>query len=146
MGPIYRFLGMTVGVIKSARCSRRSAKRMHATLRTARTTKWAFDYLRDNLAFRLEKIEAAARVELMRSWTKSTRFDRRSAHTVDHFQSAEESTELYIKINSSLRDYDAKRKKIRQVRLLGPMKSRARFTCPMGPRACRAVAQDKRAC
>ena len=54
MGPVYRFLGLTVGVIKSGQSpdEKRAAYACDITYGT--NNEYGFDYLRDNLAFRLE--------------------------------------------------------------------------------------------
>ncbi|MFZ9872313.1 MAG: preprotein translocase subunit SecA [Steroidobacteraceae bacterium] len=54
MGPVYRFLGLSVGVIRNSQSSeeKRAAYRCDITYGT--NNEFGFDYLRDNLAFRLE--------------------------------------------------------------------------------------------
>ncbi|HWW31999.1 MAG TPA: DEAD/DEAH box helicase, partial [Steroidobacteraceae bacterium] len=54
MGPVYRFLGLSVGVIKNAQtpAEKRAAYACDITYGT--NNEFGFDYLRDNLAFRLE--------------------------------------------------------------------------------------------
>ena len=54
MGPIYRFLGLTVGVIKNQQdpTEKRAAYRCDITYGT--NNEFGFDYLRDNLAFSLD--------------------------------------------------------------------------------------------
>ncbi len=54
MGPIYRFLGLSVGVIRNSQSAveKRAAYRCDITYGT--NNEFGFDYLRDNLAFRLE--------------------------------------------------------------------------------------------
>ena len=54
MGPVHRFLGLTVGVIKSGQTpdEKRAAYATDITYGT--NNEFGFDYLRDNLAFRLE--------------------------------------------------------------------------------------------
>ena len=53
-GPVYRFLGLTVGVIRNGQSSadKRAAYACDITYGT--NNEFGFDYLRDNLAFRLE--------------------------------------------------------------------------------------------
>src|SRR4029077_5182451 len=55
MGPIYQFLGLTVGVIKNAQTppEKRAAYACDITFGT--NNEFGFDYLRDNLAFRLDE-------------------------------------------------------------------------------------------
>ena len=54
MGPVYRFLGLTVGVIRNTQtpAEKRAAYACDITYGT--NNEFGFDYLRDNLAFRLE--------------------------------------------------------------------------------------------
>ena len=71
MGPVYRFLGVTVGVIQSnmPQDARKAAYDSEVTYGT--NSEFGFDYLRDNLA-----VDAAARssaATTTRSWTRSTR-------------------------------------------------------------------------
>ena len=54
MGPVYRFLGLSVGVIRNSQSAeeKRAAYRFDITYGT--NNEFGFDYLRDNLAFRLD--------------------------------------------------------------------------------------------
>ncbi len=54
MGPVYRFLGLSVGVIRNSQSAeeKRAAYRCDITYGT--NNEFGFDYLRDNLAFRLD--------------------------------------------------------------------------------------------
>ena len=70
MGPVYRFLGLTVGVIKST-SARREARRLRCDITYGTNNEFGFDYLRDNLAFRLE--DRVQRGWTTRSSTRSTR-------------------------------------------------------------------------
>jgi preprotein translocase subunit SecA len=54
MGPIYRFLGMTVGVIKSQQPNDEKRAAYGCDITYGTNNEFGFDYLRDNLAFRLE--------------------------------------------------------------------------------------------
>src|SRR6202012_744192 len=99
MGPVYRFLGMEVGVIKNAQTpdEKRAAYARDITYGT--NNEFGFDYLRDNLAFRLED-----RVQRKLSFANVDEVD---SILIDEARTpliisgpAEESTELYIKINA----------------------------------------------
>ena len=70
MGPIYRFLGLTVGVIKNQQdpTEKRAAYRCDITYGT--NNEFGFDYLRDNLAFSLD--DACSAASRSPSSTKST--------------------------------------------------------------------------
>jgi preprotein translocase subunit SecA len=54
MGPVYRFLGMSVGVIKSGQSSEEKRAAYACDITYGTNNEYGFDYLRDNLAFRLE--------------------------------------------------------------------------------------------
>jgi preprotein translocase subunit SecA len=74
MGPIYRGLGLTVGVIEhgSDNTARRAAYRSDVTYIT--NSELGFDYLRDNMAFRPDQWSSAkTRRSTTRSSTRSTR-------------------------------------------------------------------------
>jgi len=99
MGPVFRFLGMEVGVIKNAQSpdEKRAAYARDITYGT--NNEFGFDYLRDNLAFRLED-----RVQRKLSFAIVDEVD---SILIDEARTpliisgpAEESTELYIKINA----------------------------------------------
>jgi preprotein translocase subunit SecA len=99
MGPVYRFLGLEVGVIKNAQTpdEKRAAYACDITYGT--NNEFGFDYLRDNLAFRLED-----RVQRKLSFAIVDEVD---SILIDEARTpliisgpAEESTELYIKINA----------------------------------------------
>ncbi|HEY2781364.1 MAG TPA: preprotein translocase subunit SecA [Steroidobacteraceae bacterium] len=99
MGPVFRFLGMEVGVIKNAQTpdEKRAAYACDITYGT--NNEFGFDYLRDNLAFRLED-----RVQRKLSFAIVDEVD---SILIDEARTpliisgpAEESTELYIKINA----------------------------------------------
>ena len=54
MGPIYRFLGLEVGVVKSGQPPLEKREAYAADITYGTNNEFGFDYLRDNLAFRLE--------------------------------------------------------------------------------------------
>ena len=99
MAPVFRILGMSVGVIKNAQTQdeKRAAYARDITYGT--NNEFGFDYLRDNLAFRLED-----RVQRKLSFAIVDEVD---SILIDEARTpliisgpAEESTELYIKINT----------------------------------------------
>jgi preprotein translocase subunit SecA len=98
MGPVYRFLGLTVGVIKSAqnKAEKRAAYACDITYGT--NNEFGFDYLRDNLEYHLED-----RVQRSLSFAVVDEVD---SILIDEARTpliisgpAEESTELYLRIN-----------------------------------------------
>jgi preprotein translocase subunit SecA len=99
MAPVFRFLGLEVGVVKNAQSpdEKRAAYACDITYGT--NNEFGFDYLRDNLAFRLED-----RTQRKLSFAI---IDEVDSILIDEARTpliisgpAEESTELYIKINT----------------------------------------------
>ncbi len=98
MGPIYRFLGMTVGVVKSGQTSDEKRAAYGADITYGTNNEFGFDYLRDNLAFRIE--------DRMQRELAYAIVDEVDSILIDEARTpliisgpAEESTELYLKIN-----------------------------------------------
>ena len=54
MEPIYRFLGLSVGIIKSGQSPDEKREAYQASITYGTNNEFGFDYLRDNMAFRLE--------------------------------------------------------------------------------------------
>jgi preprotein translocase subunit SecA len=98
MGPVYRFLGLTVGVIKNAQDSAEKRAAYACDITYGTNNEFGFDYLRDNLAFRLED-----RVQRSLSFAIVDEVD---SILIDEARTpliisgpAEESTEVYLRIN-----------------------------------------------
>ena len=98
MGPIYQFLGLTVGVIKSQQDSAEKRAAYACDITFGTNNEFGFDYLRDNLAFRLED-----RVQRPLSYAI---IDEVDSILIDEARTpliisgpAEESTEVYQRIN-----------------------------------------------
>ena len=98
MGPIYRFLGLTVGVITSGQqpADKRAAYACDVTYGT--NNEFGFDYLRDNLAFRLEDRVQRGQPYAIVDEVDSILIDEARTPLIISGP-AEESTELYVKIN-----------------------------------------------
>ena len=99
MGPVFRFLGLEVGVIKNAQSSDEKREAYACDITYGTNNEFGFDYLRDNLAFRLED-----RVQRKLSFAI---IDEVDSILIDEARTpliisgpAEESTELYLKINA----------------------------------------------
>ncbi|HVO00474.1 MAG TPA: preprotein translocase subunit SecA, partial [Steroidobacteraceae bacterium] len=99
MGPVYRFLGLTVGVIKSQQESAEKRAAYACDITFGTNNEFGFDYLRDNLAFRLED-----RVQRQLSYAIVDEVD---SILIDEARTpliisgpAEESTEVYQRINA----------------------------------------------
>ncbi len=98
MGPVYRFLGLSVGVIKNAQSPQEKRAAYACDITYGTNNEFGFDYLRDNLAFRLED-----RVQRTLSFAIVDEVD---SILIDEARTpliisgpAEESTELYLRIN-----------------------------------------------
>ncbi|HEV7632400.1 MAG TPA: preprotein translocase subunit SecA [Steroidobacteraceae bacterium] len=98
MSPIFRFLGLTVGVIKNAQNSEEKRAAYACDITYGTNNEFGFDYLRDNLAFRLDD-----RVQRGLSYAI---IDEVDSILIDEARTpliisgpAEESTEAYLRIN-----------------------------------------------
>jgi preprotein translocase subunit SecA len=99
MGPIYRFLGLTVGVIRSQQSSedKRAAYRCDITYGT--NNEFGFDYLRDNLAFSLEdRVQRGLSFAIVDEVDSILIDEARTPLIISG--PAEENDELYIKVNA----------------------------------------------
>jgi preprotein translocase subunit SecA len=98
MGPVYSFLGLTVGVIKNAQTPQEKRAAYGCDITYGTNNEFGFDYLRDNLAYRLDE-----RVQRGLSFAVVDEVD---SILIDEARTpliisgpAEESTELYLRIN-----------------------------------------------
>ncbi len=98
MGPVYRFLGLTVGVIRNSQSSAEKREAYGCDITYGTNNEFGFDYLRDNLAYRLEE-------RVQRELTFAV-VDEVDSILIDEARTpliisgpAEESTELYLSIN-----------------------------------------------
>ncbi len=98
MGPVYRFLGLTVGVIKSGLSSDEKRAAYAADITYGTNNEFGFDYLRDNLAFRLEDRAQRGLAYAIVDEVDSILIDEARTPLIISGP-AEESTELYLKIN-----------------------------------------------
>ncbi|MBS0612447.1 MAG: preprotein translocase subunit SecA [Proteobacteria bacterium] len=99
MGPVFRFLGLNVGVIKNQQSQEEKRAAYACDITYGTNNEFGFDYLRDNLAFRLED-----RVQRKLSFAI---IDEVDSILIDEARTpliisgpAEESTELYVRINA----------------------------------------------
>ena len=99
MGPIYRMLGLSVGVIASGQpqAEKRAAYACDVTYGT--NNEFGFDYLRDNLAARLEDRVQRGQPFAIVDEVDSILIDEARTPLIISGP-AEESTELYVKINA----------------------------------------------
>ncbi|MFM8518243.1 MAG: preprotein translocase subunit SecA [Nevskiaceae bacterium] len=98
MGPVYRFLGLTVGVVRSAQApaEKRAAYLCDITFGT--NNEFGFDYLRDNLAFRLEdRVQRGLAFAIVDEVDTILIDEARTPLIISG--PAEESTDTYVRIN-----------------------------------------------
>jgi preprotein translocase subunit SecA len=98
MGPIYRFLGLTVGVIRNQQDpnEKRAAYRCDITYGT--NNEFGFDYLRDNLAFSLDdKVQRGLAFAIVDEVDSILIDEARTPLIISG--PAEENDELYLRIN-----------------------------------------------
>src|SRR6185369_11164452 len=98
MGPIYRFLGLEVGVIKSNQPPDEKRRAYLADITFGTNNEFGFDYLRDNLAFRPEDRAQRKLVYAIVDEVDSILIDEARTPLIISGRS-EESTELYVRIN-----------------------------------------------
>ncbi|HUN74447.1 MAG TPA: preprotein translocase subunit SecA [Steroidobacteraceae bacterium] len=99
MSPIYRFLGMTVGVIKNAQSHEEKREAYGCDITYGTNNEFGFDYLRDNLAFRLEDRVQRGLAFAVVDEVDSILIDEARTPLIISGP-AEESTELYVRINA----------------------------------------------
>jgi preprotein translocase subunit SecA len=98
MGPIYRFLGLTVGVVKAGQSAEEKRAAYAADITYSTNNELGFDYLRDNLAFRLEDRMQRSLAFAIVDEVDSILIDEARTPLIISGP-AEESTELYSRIN-----------------------------------------------
>jgi preprotein translocase subunit SecA len=99
MGPIYRFLGLTVGVIKNQQDpnEKRAAYRCDITYGT--NNEFGFDYLRDNLAFSLDdRVQRGLAFAIVDEVDSILIDEARTPLIISG--PAEENEDLYVKVNT----------------------------------------------
>jgi len=98
MGPVYRFLGLTVGVIKNSQSSEEKRAAYACDITYGTNNEFGFDYLRDNLAFRLEdRVQRGVAFAIVDEVDSILIDEARTPLIISG--PAEESTELYLAIN-----------------------------------------------
>jgi preprotein translocase subunit SecA len=99
MAPVFRFLGLEVGVIKNAQSQEEKRAAYARDITYGTNNEFGFDYLRDNLAFRLEdRVQRKLAFAIVDEVDSILIDEARTPLIISG--PAEESTELYIKINT----------------------------------------------
>ena len=110
MGPVYEFLGLRVGAIKSGQTPQEKRDAYESDITYGTNNEFGFDYLRDNLAFRLEDQVQKKLSFAIVDEVDSILIDEARTPLIISGRS-EESTELYVQINRivpSLKLYGAR--------------------------------------
>ncbi len=98
MAPVFRFLGLTVGVIKNSQTPEEKRAAYACDITYGTNNEFGFDYLRDNLAFSLEERVQRALAYAIVDEVDSILIDEARTPLIISGP-AEESTELYARIN-----------------------------------------------
>jgi preprotein translocase subunit SecA len=98
MGPVYEFLGLTVGVIRAGQTLEEKRAAYGADITYGTNNEFGFDYLRDNLAFRLQDRSQRDQAYAIVDEVDSILIDEARTPLIISGRS-EESTELYVRIN-----------------------------------------------
>ena len=98
MGPVHRFLGLTVGVIKNSQTPQEKREAYACDITYGTNNELGFDYLRDNLAFSLEDRVQRSLAYAVVDEVDSILIDEARTPLIISGP-AEESTELYLRIN-----------------------------------------------
>ncbi len=97
MAPLYRFLGLTVGVIKNSQSSEEKRAAYGCDITYGTNNEFGFDYLRDNLAFRLEdRVQRALSYAIIDEVDSILIDEARTPLIISG--PAEENTDLYLRI------------------------------------------------
>jgi preprotein translocase subunit SecA len=99
MGPIYRFLGLTVGVIKSGQDPATKREAYAADITYGTNNEFGFDYLRDNLAYRVQDKAQRELHYAIVDEVDSILIDEARTPLIISGPS-EESTEMYARVNA----------------------------------------------
>ncbi len=98
MGPVYEFLGLTVGVSKSGQTQQEKVQAYSADITYATNNELGFDYLRDNLAFSLnDKVQRELNFAIVDEVDSILIDEARTPLIISG--PTEENTDLYQKIN-----------------------------------------------
>jgi preprotein translocase subunit SecA len=98
MRPVYEFLGLEVGVVRSGQSTEEKRQAYSADVTYGTNNEFGFDYLRDNLAFRLEDRAQRKLSFAIVDEVDSILIDEARTPLIISGRS-EESTELYVSIN-----------------------------------------------
>jgi preprotein translocase subunit SecA len=109
MGPVFAFLGLSVGVIRAGQTVEEKRAAYAADITYGTNNEFGFDYLRDNLAFRVQDRSQRGQAFAIVDEVDSILIDEARTPLIISGRS-EDSTELYVRINKlipRLRLHDA---------------------------------------
>jgi preprotein translocase subunit SecA len=98
MGPVYRFLGLEVGVIRNGQTSAEKRAAYAADITYGTNNEFGFDYLRDNLAFRREDQVQRALAYAVVDEVDSILIDEARTPLIISGP-ADDTSELYVRVN-----------------------------------------------
>ncbi len=98
MGPVYNFLGLSVGVVRAGQSLEEKRAAYAADVTYGTNNEFGFDYLRDNLAFRVQERSQRGQAFAIVDEVDSILIDEARTPLIISGRS-EESTELYVRIN-----------------------------------------------
>ena len=138
MGPLFKFLGLTVGVIQHnlEPAARRAAYAADITYVT-NSGGWSFDYLRDNMAWRVEDMVQRELYYAIVDEVDSILIDEARTPLIISGQGSD-ATDLYAKLRKAHSSLLKKKKTSRSMKR--PMRYRSRRRAS---RPSRASAQDR---
>ena len=144
MGPIFNFLGMSVGVVKAGLTADEKRAAYGADITYGTNNEFGFDYLRDNLAFRLE--------DRMQRDLAYAIVDEVDSILIDEARTpliisgpAEESTELYPRINAVVPRLKRQESEEGEGDYWADEKTKQAYLSDAGPRARRGTVPRGRA-
>ncbi len=98
MGPIYRFLGLTVGVIVANQPQEQKRQAYQADIVYGTNNEFGFDYLRDNMVFRLEdKVQRGLAFAIVDEVDSILIDEARTPLIISGM--SDESSEIYVVVN-----------------------------------------------
>jgi preprotein translocase subunit SecA len=105
MGRVYRFLGLTVGVVVPGQDRQTKRESYAADITYGTNNEYGFDYLRDNMAFRAEeRVQRGLHFAIVDEVDSILIDEARTPLIISG--PAEESTDLYVKINAIIPKLD----------------------------------------
>ena len=106
MGRIYRFLGLSVGLIVHGLNNRQRREAYQSDITYGQNNEFGFDYLRDNMKFSLEDMVQREKFFAIVDEVDSILIDEARTPLIISGNS-EDNTTLYLKVNSVVKELAA---------------------------------------